>query len=419
MQIRGQIVQGLALKIYNMAIALITSVMLARWLGPTNLGIYSFWISVASGIAIPAALGAHIYLIRETSANRRDDQKTLLKKIHGLANVYFGAIILIITLAAIEIQMDTKILVAVLCIFISTSFQAHARITEGYLQGTQRPIRGQLVERLVFPTLYICILAFSVTIEPLSVLSASLAYVVAGALSLLFFQFMGVKASFTRLTTLRIPNNDLVVAILRMSLVSALSFIMMQSDIVMLGLLRPPEDVGVYKVAVSIAALPVIFISPMTVILAPLIVRSFKTNRKYIQQRLLSRFVELSLLLAIPTTIIGTVYTDQVINILYGGSFIKASLPTQILIVSQLINLATGFPHLVLNMTGKETTVIRVISTAALVNISMNLILVPSLGPEGAAAATGSALLVTNIFLTIICIKKYRVNTSVLGIFSK
>jgi len=65
----------------------------------------------------------------------------------------------------------------------------------------------------------------------------------------------------------------------------------------------------------------------------------------------------------------------------------------------KLINAACGSVGFLLNMTGHETETAKVIGTAAVFNVVMNLLLAPRFGLQGAAVATAVTFLLWNALL--------------------
>jgi O-antigen/teichoic acid export membrane protein len=83
----------------------------------------------------------------------------------------------------------------------------------------------------------------------------------------------------------------------------------------------------------------------------------------------------------------------------FGAEYESAYVPLVILCVGQLVNASMGSVGALLNMTGHERDTTKSILVAAVVNVALNLSLVPHWGIIGAAVATASTLTVWNLIM--------------------
>jgi O-antigen/teichoic acid export membrane protein len=69
--LRGQLLKGVigtgTLKIANMGLALVSSVLLARLMGAEGYGVYGFAMAVVSLLAIPIQLGLPQFIVRQSA----------------------------------------------------------------------------------------------------------------------------------------------------------------------------------------------------------------------------------------------------------------------------------------------------------------------------------------------------------------
>ena len=88
---------------------------------------------------------------------------------------------------------------------------------------------------------------------------------------------------------------------------------------------------------------------------------------------------------------------------LFGPQFVEGYPVMLILVVGFLFRSAMGPAEFLLNMLGQQTACAAVLVTTAILNIALNLLLIPAFGLIGAAAAT-SASLVTAALLNYIAV---------------
>lgn len=104
------------------------------------------------------------------------------------------------------------------------------------------------------------------------------------------------------------------------------------------------------------------------------------------------------LVIAVPIAVGICVLAREIIVMLYGTSFLPSVMPLQILILSLIFSFI-GFPiGALLNACNKQTVQTAIVGSIMLLNIIMNLILIPRIGVSGAAFSA----FVGNMLLTIV-----------------
>lgn len=184
-----------------------------------------------------------------------------------------------------------------------------------------------------------------------------------------------------------------------LTLLAGAALINNHADVIMLGLFRPAEDIGVYRVSSQGAALVPVGLQIVNVVFAPRIAAAFARNDREGLQRLVSTGARLVLALGAPLALIFILFGGEIAGWLFGAEFARAKIALAILSVGFLMNIATGPVGLVLRMTKNEKYSSRVMAAAAVANIVLNLLLIPAYGIEGAATATAISLAASHIVL--------------------
>ena len=94
---------------------------------------------------------------------------------------------------------------------------------------------------------------------------------------------------------------------------------------------------------------------------------------------------------------------------LFGASFSSGETALRILALGQIVNIATGFPGMILIMVGESGRVTRSVAIGAIVNLALSLVLIPRFGASGAAAATAASIAITNILLSAVLWRSKKV----------
>ena len=100
----------------------------------------------------------------------------------------------------------------------------------------------------------------------------------------------------------------------------------------------------------------------------------------------------------------------------FGEEYADGRIALAILCVGQLTNALVGSVGFLLNMTGNERDVAKGFAIAAIINIALNLVLIPLFGIEGAAFATAVSMMVWNVLLYRQARAKLGIDSSVMSI---
>jgi O-antigen/teichoic acid export membrane protein len=189
-----------------------------------------------------------------------------------------------------------------------------------------------------------------------------------------------------------------------MMLTPVLYYVLSETDLLMLGLLRTPSDVALYQVARRLAELTS-FCSFAVTTLAMSRLSSSYTKR---QQRELQRMVDLiNLLSLVPALAVlcGLILVGAALSRLFGEGFDACYGVMLALSAARVVETAFGPASEVLLMTGHHVRASRMNAFFALLNVALTLILIPLFGIAGAASATIATALLwkANLYRLVRC----------------
>jgi O-antigen/teichoic acid export membrane protein len=154
-------------------------------------------------------------------------------------------------------------------------------------------------------------------------------------------------------------------------LTAGLQLINGRTDILLLGIFRPDAEVGIYNVAVQIAALVIFGLRVVNAIQAPHIAHLYAEGDMQRLQKMITKSSRAVLTTTVPIVLVIMVFGDEIIRIAFGGEYRGAYIPLVILSVGQLINASMGSVANLLNMTGHERDTTRSIFIGAVVNLTL------------------------------------------------
>ena len=96
---------------------------------------------------------------------------------------------------------------------------------------------------------------------------------------------------------------------------------------------------------------------------------------------------------------------------IFGEDFIIGKNALLILLIGQSVSVMSGSVGFILQMTGKEKIFQNILFLALLVNIGLNILLIPTYGILGAAIASTISIVFWNLTSVVYIYKEYQVLT--------
>jgi O-antigen/teichoic acid export membrane protein len=178
------------------------------------------------------------------------------------------------------------------------------------------------------------------------------------------------------------------------------------ADVVLIGYFMGNADVGIYRVAVQLASLGVFVALALQYVLYPRFSHWNEEGKHGLMAASLSRAYTYSLVLAVPFCVGGWLLGDTLLFYLYGEAFIGGTVALFILLSVYVVYIFLYLQMMTLNALNHPKDSFWVTAVAVLVNIALNILLIPMIGISGAAVATLISILV-NAVLGYIVLRKY------------
>lgn len=170
------------------------------------------------------------------------------------------------------------------------------------------------------------------------------------------------------------------------------------ADIILLGIIRSSSEVAAYHVATRAAGLIGLPLAVTMVPLSPIISKLHRNNRRrlrYLVFRSMAFIATGSFIIAITLV----VFHEEFFGI-FGSGFVEASKIAVVLGISQFLNAAFGPMQQLLIMAGFGKKAFQALYIGLATNIVLNVALIPTFGPFGAAIGTGVGIVVISLLNT-------------------
>lgn len=384
---------------------------IARYLGIEGFGIYSF-ITAAIWILSPLLfLGLNQILARDVAQNPEKASAAigngmLLNAIMTLPVVIISG--LIIKLYGLDATASFAILITLATFIAKAVSRNYFGVIIGY-EDMKLLFYLTIIPRAA--ELFFIIMAITYDMGFISLFISSLLAEVLGVLTGIFL----FKKHFNILRP--VFKADEIIPLLKENLSIMVSLFLVEAflyvNIFVLKSLSSNADIGLFQAPHKI--LTRLQIIPMSLFVSFLPVLSRLVSSKEIGKfnSLFSDIFKWVLIITMPVSFVGVAFSENIILILFGKEFFKASLSLQILL--------SAFPFLCLNTFCRYLLLIlkkyrqRVISDSILVliNLIVSLILVPSYGFIGASYSTLIAIFI-QLIINLVFLSGHLKNVSFL-----
>jgi O-antigen/teichoic acid export membrane protein len=173
--------------------------------------------------------------------------------------------------------------------------------------------------------------------------------------------------------------------------------LMESSDAVLLGWFHDPAAVAEFRVVLPLARMNGLVSSIFSVLFLPLAARAYERGDLAGVRDLYWRTALWMTVLSFPVLLVTACFAPGVTIGLYGQAYASSAPILALLAIGYFFNTALGFNGLTVKVHGRLRYTVIVDIVAAVVNVAVNLVLIPRYGPIGAAVGTASTLVLHNV----------------------
>jgi O-antigen/teichoic acid export membrane protein len=359
-----------------------TAILLARRLTDQGFGLLAFAQSIIAYFAILIDLGLAVFGAREIARKPEEAQKISVNIFAIRLSIAVVIMVMFnLTMALLPQPPEIKLLLFAGSLALLTQ----AMNPEFLFQGLEK-MGGIALWRILIHVLYLLPILFFV--HSRSQLVWTLFFRFAAECLAVLITFMLVRR-LLRGAWRRWLDPSLWKSYIKESVVIALAVVVVRIyysfDTFMLGLMDKPEAVGWYNAALKINQLLIAAASIIQVSFAPLIARESADPHRL--DLTVTRFgVILSVVGALACGTIILLH-EFIVTTLYGAGYENAGAPLIVLSVSTLVNyMATTFTAALI-FGGRQKEYLKIVVIAAVVNLLLNILLIPKFSYMGAAWA--------------------------------
>jgi len=398
--------------VVNKIFSLVLIIYAARILGAEGYGQFTFALAFVAILMIFSDLGVADILIREFAREEKKEELSAILSLKLLlAFGTFGLVVLLSFFVAPSAEIQWIMLILALFLLVNGLLDTLDSFFYARQKMEYASLFRVLQAFLIFGFGLFALLRFG------SPASFSYAYL-AAALVTAFAMFLFFHMKIFSLNL----NWDFSIwkKFLRMgwplALMGLFGLLYSYIDSVMLGYLGMVQETGWYNAAQKIVMASLIPMGLLASSMYPALSKFSKESKEKLQKAW-SFELEIMVALALPLVVGGMLLAPRIIDALYPADFVPAILAFQILIISAgLIFLYRPFYEAML-VSDQQRKAFWITLAGAVVNVTLNLILIPKYSLYGAAIATVFTHALV-LFIIVLFIKKFTlIQFPVLRIF--
>lgn len=393
--------------VVTLLIGFLLRIVLARWLGAADLGLYQMVITIQGIATLVAALGIPVALIKYV-AEYKDDKGKLTQTVSSglISSIIFGVFVGILlyalsgTLASVFHMPELAGLLKILAfVFPFTSFlEALLGLFNGLRQMKSFAflmiLRSLLMILLIVAFVW---LGFGIKGAVLGIVLSVIGGCIFGLYSSRSFLYLNLQGFVQNAKKLVLFGSQMFGA-------NAMGLILAYTDIILIGYFLAAKDVGYYSVAVSLSMFFLIIPQAIQRITYPATSEYWSNNNHQALQTMIDKSMKYSACILLPVGLGVGFFAREIITTMFGAEFIYAALPLCVLLIARVIRGSTEVPiGASFSGIGRPDIALKIDATSAGANVGLNILLIPRFGILGAAIATTASLLLgTIIFLALI-----------------
>ncbi len=393
-------------RIFALFFGFVASAVIARILGPDELGVYVLAWTVVMAVTILTTFGFEggfvKYVAMYASQGRTREAAAVFRygiRFGTVASVIGTVLIIAFRRPLAEfVFREPRLEEALLFISLSMLPYTLTRLQAAGLRALKDMKHSIIGAEFWYrvPRLIVFLGLYAVGLRLLGVVFAGvLACVASAAATSLFLRRRG-PFLFERGDAATVPTGEVVRYSAQMLAETATAFALLEGGRLILGIFLASSEVGVYNIVVLLAMLATLFTFSFNAIFSPIIADVFHRGRVALMGSLLSAITRWIMLLTLPVYAWLLLCGEGVLGI-FGEDFVRGYQALAILATAQMLDATAGSVASCLAMTKYQRYNVYNTLAMAVISVGLNIWLIPELGIAGAAVATAASIVLVNV----------------------
>jgi O-antigen/teichoic acid export membrane protein len=360
-------------------------VMVVRRLGDTSYGKYSVVLAFVGIFAIFSDLGISPFALREIAKDRHKTP-SLFWNIFLLRLVLSVLVIVVTVVVAVMLNYSQDMVVGIFIASLGLCLYAIQGPLDVVLRAYERVDYSSVfsvTNQIVFVVVGTIMLAWG---------KGFVGLIIASFVGVIVVSVLSVVVIVRKFGWITFAANmrtwpSLLRAGLPFGVMELMDIIIMRMDVLILSYFKGDAAVGHYSAAYNNLILNLVLISQgFSTALFPSLSRQYATAPEKVPF-IYRRAMKYLFMLALPITVGGTILSNELVVFLYDREFAPAVPVLQVLVWGLPIMFINSLSNNLARVMGRERYSARVATVGAVVNVALNLLLIPTHGLLGSAMA--------------------------------
>lgn len=291
---------------------------------------------------------------------------------------------------------------------LAVPFVVGFKVAVGTIRGFENTIYRTYVRDLTYPITRIALLVVLLSLG-WGVLAAGYAYL-AGAVAAFVLAHVLLNRLLPLVGSFRTHAKEMVTFSAPLVISTVISILLTQTDTLMLGYFRPSQQVGLYNAAYPLANGMLVVLSAFGFLYLPLASRLDADDEREEIDTIYKITTKWIFIVTFPAFLTFVVFPSDVLSIFFGERYAPAGLALAILSVGFFTNAAGGRNRETLSALGYTVAILIANLLAFLLNVGLNLLLIPAYGFIGAAVTSAASYIALNITVYVVLRVKFGIS---------
>lgn len=381
-------------RIINMMLQFFVSLATARYLGPSNFGTINYVAAYVSFFSSISSLGLSVIVIKEIATNKYDNNEVIWTSVWMRFIISIFSLICICSLFYITNKNDPTILKITFLESLAIVFSAFTTF-DYYFQAKLLSKWSAVAGVLAYTgmSIYKIFLLMKGSNIVWFAFASSIDLLFMAIFLIVFYaKFENFNPKFNWSIGKKLLNQSYHYLI-----AGLITILYAQVDRIMLGNMLDKSSVGYYSIALTISSMWSIIPGALIETLSPILYDEAKKNREKYLRRLKQSYAIIFWLNTIYSLCV-CIFSKWIIFLLYGEDYLSATMTLRIVVWYYGISTMSTLNQVYLANDNKNQYINIFFLVGLVVDIILNMIMIPIWGINGAAIAT----LITHIVIQII-----------------
>jgi O-antigen/teichoic acid export membrane protein len=428
----GIVLKGSLVTLLGMIISTISwfasKVIITRATNPEVFGVYSLCYSITTFAYILSTLGLSVgiaryipYYIGRSEKNKAQHASLIALKVGSLLSILIFAVLFFFSnlIATNYFRHIHNFSFYLKLIFVTIPFYAVLDLVIGVARGY-----GNIVPKVYFLDcmrnglfLILILLALPLGLSTSKIIFVYVISVIFPSIISYFYLSKTYKADFFASESAGVSLKEMLKFSLPLMFIPVMWLVLGTMDTIMLGYYKAADEVGIYNASASLAKICNALTTPVAFIFLP-VATQFYAKKSFTEMSLLYEiFNKWIFSISLPFFGVLLFFPEVIITKLFGIEYMGGALCLKITTLGYLSILLFGMNNVTLTASGLSMKQMLLSVFTIVLNVVLNILLIPKYGMNGAAVATALSLTVFNVLSSMVLCRYAKVHPFSLAFF--